>query len=576
MNQVDVSEITQDSLCGVCAENPSKKDGMCHWCLQEKYDSEEWRWLEQVCPDCGDKGRRRHKRCAEHHAIYRAHRDAEDAAAEARKAAAREKAITITPEQQAKIQAVIDSGRLGRLVPEEEFRPEPDADQPAGQLKYPSLRFPYKALPEGRLKQLTDKACEGGLDPGLVVPAILALASSLPFQDKHEGVRINLFVTLLALVGAGKDLATDRGIDVMGLRDRLDIDWTNYAPSGERAVAQHIGDKPGTKDDPVRRPGPRRRCIVTYELEDTLNKSKGETSSVLQAMQHYYDHNYKVYEDSKNRQSQTVNCRLSWLSGLPVGQEEIDETNYRLAFGEGTGHGIGSRMLFGFAEKRVDARGSRNWEPDPSLYEFGDVTVEMLDGIGPVTSDRRESLAQRLHDARVKGFAPGVEQMYLSWQPKRDLSGRDTFHVLKVAVVAALVNGHARVELEDWRFAVAFMDWQFEIRSVFAPGRAKTVTMGEFKEIIMAEVRKRTKALEEGGKSTKHCKTLTVDGKPRRYIRWKAMSNDGKWYRYGWEVEKAIKSLVNDGHLAWRIDRVLSEDGKGDRDEENTSWVELI
>jgi hypothetical protein len=443
-------------------------------------------------------------------------------------------------------------------------------------LKYPQLRFPYEAMPEGKLKELTDKACEGGLDPGLVVPSILALVSSLPGRDKMEGVRINLFVTLLALVGAGKDMATDRSIDVLGLREKEDIAWSNYAPSGERSIAQHVGDKPGTKDDPVRRAGPRRRCIVTYELEDTLKKSKGETSGVLQAMQHYYDHNRKVYEDSKYRQTQTVDCRMSWLAGLPVGQGEIDETNYRLAFGENSMHGIGSRMIFGFAEKRVDARTSRNWEADPSIYTTGTVKKEFLEGVGPITVDSVKTLANKLHDAKIEGFAPGVEALYLGWKPKKDLSGRDTFHVLKLAVLVGLINGHEKVEMEDWLFATALMDWQYEIRMVFTPGSAKTVTMGEFKETIMNEVRKRTKAMREGTTKDRHSKSILEDGKTRHYVRWNGMSNDGKWYRFGWDAEKAIESLVRDGHLAYRVDVVTSESEKDYEYEVNKRWIRLM
>lgn len=487
--------------------------------------------------------------------------------------AAAKAAAMVSEEDKAKIAELVESGRLGKLLPEDEGEAL-SAPQAPTDLKYPELRFPYESVPDGRFKQLVDKACEGGLDPGLVVPAMLALISALPIYDKMEGVRINLYVTLLALVGAGKDLSIDRCIDTLGIRHRLDDVWSNYAPSGERSLSQHIGDTPGKRNEP-RVPGPMRRCIVTMELEDTLNKSKGETSSVLQAMQYYFDHNNRTYEDSKTRTKQTVACRLSWLAGLPVGDQEIDEANYRLAFGEGTGHGIGSRMLFGFAEKRVDARASRNWQPDPALYEFGQVSTEQMD-FGPLETDRRESLAQRIHDLRVRGMADGVEQEYLTWQPKKDLSGRDTYHVLKVAICTALANGHARVERDDWEFAKAFMAWQHQIRTVFAPGVAKQVTMGQFKEIVVAEVAKRTKAMIDGKPSDKHNKQVERDGRTRRFIRWKAMSNDGKWYRYGWDVEKVVNSLVNDGHLAFRVDRVLTPDGKGDKDEPNKLWVELI
>ena len=265
------------------------------------------------------------------------------------------------------------------------------------------------------------------------------------------GMRINLYCTLLALVGAGKDVAIDRAIDVTGWRDYEDVFWTNYAPAGERSLSQHLGDRPPAKGETQRQPGPTRRCIVTYELEETLDKSKGETSSVLRAMQHYWDHDRKVYEDSKFRTTQTVDCRVSWLAGLPVGDGEIDEASFRLAFGERSSHGTGSRMIFGFAEKRVDLRSSYDWEPDKSLYEYGTERVEEIPDIGPVTIDDRKSLSGDLMSpgAMVRGWAPGVREQYLAWQPKKDLSGRDPHHCGKIAVLTALANGHPEITQED-------------------------------------------------------------------------------------------------------------------------------
>ena len=143
-----------------------------------------------------------------------------------------------------------------KAVAEERLAEDEAMDEPAEDgLKYPELAFPYAALePGSKLKAFVDKACEGGLDPGLVCPAIMVIASAIPRRDKHCGVRCNLYGTLLALVGAGKDAAMDRAIDAMGLRDKEGVLWSSHSPAGERALAQHIGDKPATKNDP-RQPG---------------------------------------------------------------------------------------------------------------------------------------------------------------------------------------------------------------------------------------------------------------------------------------------------------------------------------
>jgi len=426
-----------------------------------------------------------------------------------------------------------------------------------------------------------DKACEGGLSPGLVVPSILALASSIPLQDRVEGARINLYVTLLTMVGAGKDTAIDRAGAVLGLRTD-DAGWasrvcTVYTPSGERSIAMLIGDQPPSKNDPVRMPGYRTHCMITYELDETLRKNKGETSGVFTALQHFFDHNEREYNDSKYRHKQTVNCRLSWLTALPVGEGQIDENVYRRAFGDSSSHGFVSRMVFGFAEQRFDRRKTRNWSVDKSDYTVGETREEQMD-FGPVSLDNRSTLEEELRKADCKGFATGVAELYENWKPSKDWSGRDLFHVLKIAALCAILQGHEHIEKSDWHFAVAFMEWQGRIRQTFAPSRAKKTTQAEFNEIVIKEVEKRT--VGALGKQPHKDKNIEVvvgdDGKKRVYIRWRMMSNNGKWHLHGLDVEKTIKALVRGGSLEFKRESVDDQQGKRIKEEQNDAWVRII
>ena len=72
-------------------------------------------------------------------------------------------------------------------------------------------------------------------------------------------------------------------------------------------------------------------------------------------------------------------------------------------------------------------------------------------------------------------------------------------------------------------------------------GRAKTITLGEFEDTIMKEAEKRTKKLKQEQKNTKDAAIALVDGQEFLLIRWKAMSRDGKWFRFGWDAAKAIR-----------------------------------
>jgi hypothetical protein len=437
-------------------------------------------------------------------------------------------------------------------------------------LKYPELAFPYESLPPGRLKDLVDKACEGGLDPGLACPAIMALASSLPFKDRMDGAKINLYVCLLALVGAGKDTAIKRALNVLGIEGNQLV-YTSYAPSGERSIAMLLGDKQtGTKNAPVTTPGPLRHCIVTTELEDTLAKSRGETSSVLQAMQHYWDHNNKTYSDSK-KGTQKVNCRLSWLTALPVGDDEISTDAFRLAFGEHTSHGIVDRMFFGFSERKFDGRRSRNWEVP---FDFNNYTIfddsPMDNPNVKVTVERTETLLGRLQKQEVTGFADGVEELYLNWNG----DGRRTYDVHKVAVLVAILNNHKLVEKEDWLFAVALMDWQARIREVFSTGKAKRVHQGEMNELVIKELEKRTTKVLDGITSANMKMIPQKNGKgemvERPFVRWKAMANEGRWYKFGMDAERTIEQLQKAAAIQFR------EIYEGDTTEIDKSWIRLM
>lgn len=318
--------------------------------------------------------------------------------------------------------------------------------------------------------------------------------------------------------------------------------------------------------------------IVTYELEESLNKAKGDSSSLLQALQHYYDHNTKQYADSKTRTKQNVDCRISWLTALPVGYAgEIDETMFRRAFGEGALHGIESRMIFGFSEKSFDRRATRNWHCEEGFHLVGDAATAGSEFEGDfLPRFMSPKLIDRWRDAEVQGFAPGVEQQYLDWQPKKDLSGRDTYYILKIAILSAIVNLHSIIDQSDFDFAKAFMDWQHEIRTVFQASRATRITQGEFNEIILRETGKVVDRLKSGGKMKRGMgRSVIKDGETLHFANWKQMSNQKKWHRYGLDTEKSIERLVANGDLAYKTEWVENDQGKNASEKLDKAWVRL-
>jgi hypothetical protein len=187
-----------------------------------------------------------------------------------------------------------------------------------------------------------------------------------------------------------------------------------------------------------------------------------------------------------------------------------------------------------------------------------------------VKQEEEHCLLEQLMRSRVEGFASGGETLYEDWDPGKDWSGRDTYHVLKVAVLVALVNGHAKIELSDFNFAVAFMEWQGRIRNTFATGRARKVDPGQFNETIIREMEKRTAKMKKAGTSDKKRALITEQkGKKLYFVRWKAMVRDGRWYKYGMDTEKTIDALVRMGSLAYLVET------EGEKEVANRRWVRL-
>jgi hypothetical protein len=318
--------------------------------------------------------------------------------------------------------------------------------------------------------------------------------------------------------------------------------------------------------------------VVTPELEETLRKSKGETSAVLQCLQYFYDHNTKTYVlDTRRQSTSKVNCRLSWLTALPVGSQEIDTESFKAAFGENASHGTASRILFGFAETRIDPRQSRNWSVPYDFNHF-DTTVNNDGGMDGVINETviHDSLVAQIRKHKVTGFAPGVEHQFETWDPGTDLSGRDFQHLHKVCILTAIIQGHSLMEQSDWDFTVAFMKWQRAIRLMFSTGRARQMKQAEFNETVMEHMYAATRKLIARGKGDKYTKIVEENGHPSHYVLWSKLSNANRWYKYGMNETKTIEQLVTGSHLQYWSETEYDAQGKETGITEHKAWVKVV
>jgi hypothetical protein len=409
---------------------------------------------------------------------------------------------------------LIDSAALGKTPAE-----APKKKGPA----YPELVFPEDCM-YGKMGAWA-RACstyEGkdcGLDLGLTYPAVMTLYSSLPAYDLMAEARINLYACLLAQVAAGKDTAIGRAIATLGLKEwgSMGGEIMSYSPTGEKMLTRHIGEK--TVKDKPNEPGPKHICIVTYEIEDTMKKGQGDQSGLFQTLQWFYDHNQKTLTDSNTGKTIKADCRLSWLTALPIGEGKIDPDAFGKVFGQRSTHGMMSRMIWGFSEKKFDRRLSRKWKPP--------------DGLAPC--------AEAAAADHVKDFAPGVERLYQDWE-NEDMSGRDTYVLLKVCVLTAAANGDKLITKECFDAAVKFVRWQAAILRSFKAGEAEDNPQARFNEAVMRAMERQTRKAIKMGKAPEDC-----------WLHWRSMNSRLKWRKYGIDVAKGIERLASAGDLEYAV-----------------------
>ena len=414
----------------------------------------------------------------------------------------------------------------------------------------------------------TDKA----LSMDLADLAIMTLVSGLPAYDVMLGARINVFSCLMAPVGGGKDTAMDRAIAMLDMRSG--VHYLPDAPAGERALAAQIGDKPPKSKGGTRIAGPRKMVLVTYELEDTLAKTKTEASGLIQAMTHIFDHNERLFGCGKTNTTSRIDCRLSWGTCLPMGKQ-IEPERFAEVFDNRSTQGLLSRFVFAFSESRFDQRKSRKWKPP--TRERLKISTEVLDAVGGGDEDSVTELEELiptatddLTKAYVDGFAPGVEEAYLAWESTEE-SGRLTYYLLKRMILTSCFAGETSISMACFNAAKLWAERQSRIKQVFAPSQAKNATpMATFQAMAMRAFERETERRAAKGEDRKEI-----------FIRWRGVSNHLKWggRGYGVDIEKAIDMLVRGGSLIYKIVEV--EKVKKDRTTElitepDKRWVSVI
>lgn len=405
-------------------------------------------------------------------------------------------------------------------------QPEPAPPIPV-ESQTPDLEFPEAAL-YGRLGELA----RGMRMPlGLAYPALLACYSVVPDVDEMCGVRINLYTALIARPGGGKNSAIRRAKASLWIGPES---CPKFAAGGDTQLCVGLGDKPkvkekGNRDGKKREPGPKKILLLNNEISEMLKKSGIDASTLADRLCDFYDDN--EFQKMVRGEMVRVNCRISWLGGVPATVEEPDR--FRELFGAATNDGLYERFIFGYEGSRRFKY--RAWKPPLPPCENRELEDDIATGVHGCT------LVHSIH--------PDAEALKDKWiSPREEAAGntRLEFHLLKVAVLTASANNEGEVSVPCMRAAIAFLEWQGKLKEVFQVGMAKNLE-AEFDAMA-------TDAIQR------------LNEKTGTYVKWKRLRHDRKWDgKYGASnVTRWMEAMIDSGSLICRIFR--NEEGKGERD----------
>ncbi len=319
------------------------------------------------------------------------------------------------------------------------------------------LAFPEECIKDDKLG---DMARDMQMPLGLAYPAVLACVSVKPTLDRMCGARLNLYTCLIVKPGGGKNEAIRRAIEVTDLTSR--VDYLMSAPGGDAQLVSLLGDRPsGKRGDRERIPGPKRLLLICNEIGDMLSKTGIDNSTLATRMCDFWDCNEYDKPTGKSGEVAHVDCRLSWLGGLPASVEKPEK--FSELFGGQTNYGLDMRFIYGYTGTKFN---HKDWERPRKSVVCHAIADE---------DDALESLSFTASNGItvVRTITEEAMAIYEAWEPGGDAEGRLKYNAKKIAILKAAFIGESEVSARRMRQAIIFMEWQIKLRKVFKPGQAK-------------------------------------------------------------------------------------------------------
>jgi len=357
---------------------------------------------------------------------------------------------------------------------------------------------------------LGEMAKATGLPLGWMYPALLGMASALNIRAAKNEVRPNMFVALIAPVGAAKTVVLDAADKSVFLPEQTKVYTT---PASDRGLVKLLGKDGNTV------------MLIEDEFRSVLSKCQVPNSNLAQTICKLWSKDQGGVADKKG----VDHCigKLCMIGNIPVD----DGADFSKVFGSSTVTGMYDRFLFGYDTTVVKYR------PLDIKTQF--FTGEMVVRIPAWVWDAKD---------RWGGDNTGRRRL--------------TEHALRVALVTAAVNGDKEITAPCLAAAFRFVEWQERLRAKFRPGLAETKE-AECLEAVYHALLEQHQKQKAAGTFPKGADLIGHDGESLwRLLNYTDVVKGRNLYRkYGSMVTRIKNIMVEDGILE-RIKEIQDDEGE--------------
>jgi hypothetical protein len=380
----------------------------------------------------------------------------------------------------------------------------------------------------GRLAGLMDAPL------GWAYCSLLALYTRLGINlhDADPKIHPTMYVALLGDKGAGKSTVMRRAKQML----RVQPDDLQGAPNSDRGLIQLFRAGLDRKDPAPPVSG---GCIVADEMRELMSKMAIKGSTLQQKLCELWSSDYLDATDRNG--TLAMRARVSILGNLKI----KDRDEFSTLFGAATQDGFFDRMVL--------VPGPESWDFDWEWTVPGQSSMDL-------TGEVEDLIDYQPPKPTGEVTVPSaIFALLKSWEAEHKAQdvrpGRLGEIALRNAIISASANGDKEVTEECMTAALAFADWQMQVRRVYTAGEAEN-DGAKVTGLIL-------NAFDELEAADRIGKPICVGGRPilqKGWVDFRLLQHKKNWHkRYSAAmVNSTIRSLV-ESHLIEQGEEIISE-----------------